>query len=67
MSGIPHIYDTPYFFAMYEIDNEEDIDEQITDVEYEELIEIIKEHIQNEKIMKERIKSLEEYNEKRGF
>ena len=56
MGGIPHIYDSPFLFHIY--NNSEDIIE-IENEEYEELCEKIEQHLIEEKGLLKRIKQME--------
>lgn len=56
MGGIPHIYDSPFLFHIY--NNSEDIIE-IENEEYEELCEKIEQHLIEEKRLLKRIKQME--------
>lgn len=57
MGGIPHIYDSPYFFNIYETTNEEY--QEIDYEDYSELSEQIEKHIIEEKKLMATIKRLE--------
>lgn len=55
MSGIPPIYDSPYFFNEYETEYEEYDPNDYGDDEYEELLDRIEEYLEEERIIKKRI------------